>query len=88
MAETGFATPAHMEISKVWLDSLPNVELQVFLDALEKATAYPVSERTSEWQTVETKEIQGAFLGQKSIDEALEKIDKEMNAILEEEQKD
>lgn len=88
MAETGFATPAHMEISKVWLDSLPNVELQVFLDALEKATAYPISERTSEWQTVETTEIQGAFLGQKSIEEALEKIDKEMNAILEEEQKD
>lgn len=88
MAKTGFATPAHMEISKVWLDSLPNVELQIFLDALEKAVPYPVSEKTSEWQNIETTEIQGAFLGQKSIDEALEKIAAEMNAILEEEQKD
>ncbi|WP_251680466.1 extracellular solute-binding protein [Metabacillus halosaccharovorans] len=88
IAETGFSIPAIKSMSDVWKESLPSLDLQVFIDAQESGAAYPVSKRTAEWQDVETKEIQAAFLGQQTIDEALEKIGSEMNAILEEEQKE
>ncbi|MFC0472540.1 ABC transporter substrate-binding protein [Halalkalibacter kiskunsagensis] len=86
IAETGFSIPAIQSLSDVFKDYLPSVDLQVFIDAQETGVAYPVSKRTAEWQDIETKEIQSAFLGQQTIDEALEKIGAGMDAILEEEQ--
>ncbi|MFS0821484.1 ABC transporter substrate-binding protein [Bacillus sp. 1P02SD] len=86
IAETGFSIPADKAISDIWLKSIPSLDLKVFLDAQEYGVAYPISKNTSEWQDVEMKEIQGAFLGQKSIDEALKTIGEKMDEILEKEQ--
>ncbi|WP_078378786.1 ABC transporter substrate-binding protein [Sutcliffiella halmapala] len=88
IAESGFSIPAMKEISDVWKGSLPSLDLQVFIDAQETGVAYPVSKRTAEWQDVEMAEIQRAFLGQQTIDEALEKIGTAMDKILEEEKND
>jgi multiple sugar transport system substrate-binding protein len=82
IAETGFSIPADKDISDIWLKSIPSLNLQVFLDAQEYGVPYPISKNTSEWQDVETKEIQGAFLGQQSIDKALDTVAKKMNEIL------
>ncbi|OEH56462.1 ABC transporter substrate-binding protein [Oceanobacillus sp. E9] len=83
MAETGFSTPAHKEASQIWLESIPSIDLQVFLDAHDIGVLYPISKNVAEWQDVETKEIQSAFLGEQTIDEALEKISEQMNKVLE-----
>ncbi|BAC15380.1 hypothetical conserved protein [Oceanobacillus iheyensis HTE831] len=83
MAETGFSTPAHKEASQIWLDSIPSIDLQVFLDAHDIGVLYPISKNVAEWQDVETKEIQSAFLGEQTIDEALEKVSEQMNKVLE-----
>lgn len=88
IAESGFSMPAYEEMGSIWLESLPSLDLQIFLDAQKDGVAYPISERTAEWQDVEMTEIQAAFLGQQTLDEALEIVADEMNAILEEEQKD
>jgi len=88
IAETGFSIPAIKSMSDIWKESLPSLDLQVFIDAQETGVAYPVSKRTAEWQDIEMKEIQAAFLGQQTIDEALEKVGTEMNAILKEEQEE
>ncbi|MDC3417523.1 ABC transporter substrate-binding protein [Aquibacillus salsiterrae] len=88
IAESGFSIPAIKSISDVWLKSLPGLDLQIFIDAQDNGVAYPVSKRTAEWQDVETKEIQSAFLGQQTIDEALEKVGTKMDEILKEEQED
>ncbi|MFJ5760325.1 ABC transporter substrate-binding protein [Neobacillus sp. NPDC093182] len=82
IAETGFSIPADKDISDIWLKSIPSLDLQVFLDAQEYGVPYPISKNTSEWQDVEKKEIQGAFLGQQSIDKALDTVAKKMNEIL------
>jgi multiple sugar transport system substrate-binding protein len=82
IAETGFSIPADKDISDIWLKSIPSLDLQVFLDAQGYGVPYPISKNTSEWQDVEKKEIQGAFLGQQSIDKALDTVAKKMNEIL------
>lgn len=82
IAESGFSIPADKSISEVWLKSIPSLNLQVFLDAQEYGVPYPISKNTAEWQDVEVKEIQAAFLGQKPIDEALDNIAEKMNEIL------
>lgn len=83
IAESGFSTPALLEAGDLWLESLPNINLRVFLEAQETGVAYPVSNNTAEWQHIEQTEIQGAFLGQKSLDQALDQVADEMNRILE-----
>ncbi|MCM3717717.1 ABC transporter substrate-binding protein [Fictibacillus phosphorivorans] len=87
IAESGFSIPADKEMSELWLNSTPSLDLQVFLDAQEYGVPYPVSKYTSQWQDIENKEIQSAFLGQKPIDEALDIITEKMNEVLEKEAK-
>ncbi|RDW21430.1 sugar ABC transporter substrate-binding protein [Oceanobacillus arenosus] len=89
IAESGFSIPAMQSTGEIWLDSVPSLDLQVFLNAQENGgVAYPISERTTEWQDIETKEVQSAFLEGTSIDEALDRIAEGMNKILEEENSD
>ncbi|WP_409293986.1 ABC transporter substrate-binding protein [Peribacillus sp. SCS-26] len=88
IAETGFSIPADKSISDVWLKSIPSLDLKVFLDAQQYGVPYPISEKTAEWQDIENKEIQGAYLGQKPLDEALDTVTEKMDKILKEEQAD
>lgn len=88
LAESGFSIPAYKGTEEGWLKSIPSLDLKVFVDSLDFAVPYPVSERTAEWQDVETKELQDAYLGKKSFEEALKTIADKMNEILAEEKKD
>ncbi|MBB3131778.1 multiple sugar transport system substrate-binding protein [Paenibacillus rhizosphaerae] len=88
LAESGFSIPAYKGTEEGWLKSIPSLDLKVFVDSLDFAVPYPVSERTAEWQDVETKELQDAFLGKKSFEEALKTVADKMNEILAEEKKD
>lgn len=88
LAESGFSIPAYKGTEEGWLKSIPSLNLKVFVDSLDFAVPYPVSERTAEWQDVETKELQDAYLGKKSFEEALKTIADKMNEILAEEKKD
>ncbi|AVQ98184.1 ABC transporter substrate-binding protein [Oceanobacillus sp. M65] len=85
IAESGFSIPAMQSTGEIWLNSVPSLDLQVFLDAQKNGVAYPISKRTSEWQDIESKEIQSAFLEGTSIDDALDRVAEESNRILEEE---
>lgn len=87
LAESGFSIPAYKGTEEGWLKSIPSLDLKVFVDSLDFAVPYPVSERTAEWQDVETKELQDAYLGKKSFEEALKTIADKMNEILAEEKK-
>ncbi|MGM7722782.1 ABC transporter substrate-binding protein [Metabacillus sp. Hm71] len=87
MAESGFSIPAYKGTEDAWLESIPSLDLKVFVDSLEFGVPYPVSKNTAEWQEIEDKEIQAALLGKKSIEDATKKIASEMNKILEKESK-
>ncbi|WP_268794471.1 ABC transporter substrate-binding protein [Paenibacillus sp. DMB20] len=82
LAKSGFSIPAYKGTEEGWLKSIPTLDLQVFVDSLEFAVPYPVSQKTAEWQDAEVKEIQAAFLGKKSFEEALKNTAEKMNAIL------
>lgn len=86
IAESGFSIPAQESMSDLWVDSMPELDLQVFIDAQEVSFPYPVSQNTIQWQDIEQAEIQGAFLGYKSMKEALDNVAREMDIILESEQ--
>lgn len=85
IAESGYTMPADKEMSKIWLDSIPSLDLQVFIDAQDYGAIYPISKNTAEWQSIETKEIQDALLQGKSIDDALDSAAEQMNEILDKE---
>lgn len=85
LAESGFSIPAYKGTEDAWVNSIPTLDLKVFVDSLKFGVAYPVSKNTTEWQDVENKEIQDALLGKSSIEEATENIATKMNEILAEE---
>ncbi|GIP39456.1 sugar ABC transporter substrate-binding protein [Paenibacillus sp. J31TS4] len=82
VADSGFSIPAYKGTEGGWLRSLPSLNLQVFVDSLKFGVPYPISKSTIEWQDVETKEIQKAFMGKTTIDEAADKTARRMNEIL------
>ncbi|AIC96179.1 ABC transporter substrate-binding protein [Shouchella lehensis] len=82
IAETGFSTPAARSAADLWLESLPDMNLQVFIDAQETGSPYPLSRNTMEWQRMETTEIQGAFLSGEPIEDVLERVGLEMERML------
>lgn len=82
MGESGFSIPAYQEAESLWVESIPSINLKVFTDSLEFGVPYPISKDTEKWQNVEVKEFKEAFLGKKSIDEAAETVQKEMDEIL------
>lgn len=85
IAESGYTMPANKQLAPLWTESIPSLELQIFIDAQQYGAVYPISKETAAWQSIETKEIQSALLEGRSIDEALDKVAAEMNKILQEE---
>jgi multiple sugar transport system substrate-binding protein len=54
----------------------------VFIDSLEFGVPAPASKNTAEWSDVVAEEMQDAFLGRKSLEEAADNIAAHMNTIL------
>ena len=44
LADSGFSMPAYKGTEGGWLKSIPSLDLQVFVDSLEFAVPYPVSQ--------------------------------------------
>ena len=82
LAESGITIPSYQGMAGDWVQAIPSMNLQVFLDAQEYSHPYPVSHKTSEWMAVEMRELKDVWLGFKSPREAMETIALEMNAIL------
>lgn len=87
LAESGFSIPAYKGTEDAWIASIPELDLQVFVDSLEFGAPYPVSKSTLKWQNIESQEIQLMLFKDRSIDEATRNIAEKMNDILTEEQK-
>jgi len=68
-----------------WLESAPQFNLEVFLDAAEYAEPYPISQDVDAWHSIMLEEIAKAWDGQITVEEAAKKIAEEMDEILENE---
>ncbi len=85
-AETGTVIPALNGTQEAWVNANPQYNLQVFLDQLQYAVPYPVSEETAQWQNVERELLGHAWAGQMSVEEAASQVAQRMNDILKQEQ--
>ncbi len=84
-AEMGAANPAFEGTQDDWLASAPDFDLQVFLDAVEYAQPYPVSENAAGCNQLESELLPQGFSGQRPIEEVAAELAEGMNAVLAEE---
>ncbi|EGL15351.1 MULTISPECIES: sugar ABC transporter substrate-binding protein [unclassified Paenibacillus] len=86
LAKNGINFPAYTENVDLWAKSIPALDMNAFVSSLNHTAPYPVSKNTAEWQKALTEEVTGAFLGKKSVQEALQAAAQKMNGILANEQ--
>lgn len=81
-AATGAVIPAFEGTQQAWVDSMPEFNVQAFLDQVPDSVVYPVSANTSVWNDLETAALTPAWEQSVSVAEAADKLAEEMNAAL------
>lgn len=85
-AEAGAVIPAFNGTQQAWVDSLPQYNVQIYIDALENAVPYPVSKNTSAWLGVEGEILTQVWAGNVDAAEGLQDLAAQMQELLDEEQ--
>jgi multiple sugar transport system substrate-binding protein len=81
-AESGAVIPAFNGTTQAWVDATPEYNLQVFVDSLPDATAYPASLNTAVWQDAVAVEINKAYTGDETAEQAAKNSADIMNKAL------
>lgn len=83
-AETGTVIPAMNGMQDIWVESIPSMNLQVFIDALEYSVPLPSTQtdRGREWQVRSEEVMQEALLGNIPRDQLCQRMAEEANAAL------
>lgn len=85
MAETGAVIPAFNGKQQAWVESLPQYDLQVYIDAVETAVPYPVSKNTAAWASIESEILTKVWAGEVTPEAGLKDLAAKMQAALDEE---
>ncbi len=85
-ADLGVTMSAYEGMSEGWAASNPQFNLQVYLDMMDDAQAYPSSKNTQVWFQMMQDKMVDAFSGKKPMEEVCKDIAVEMNNFLAEEQ--
>jgi multiple sugar transport system substrate-binding protein len=80
--DMGAVIPAFTGTQQAFVDSAPDVNLRVFVDATEYAKPYPVSANTAEWNAFETELLPDAFSGSVPVSDAAKSLADKMNDVL------
>ena len=83
--EFGSIIPAFDGTQESFTASMPQANLQVFIDALAYAQPLPVSANTAAWNALESELLPQAFSGERPVDEVTAELAEEMDAALAEE---
>jgi len=86
-AEAGAVIPAFNGTQQTWVDSMPDYNLQVFIDALDTAVPYPASQNTAAWPSIQDKTLSQVWALTLDPEEGLSTLAKKMQAALDKEQK-
>jgi multiple sugar transport system substrate-binding protein len=81
-AESGVSPSAYEGTSAAFVESHPDLNLQVFVDAIEYAFPMPVSLNTDAWAANEPVLVAGALSGAVSAKETVKQLAAEMNEAL------
>lgn len=80
--DMGAVIPAFNKTQQGFVASMPDADLQVFLDELSYAKPLPISKNTAAWNALETKYLPDAFSGKTPVSTALKELAAQMNAAL------
>ena len=86
-AATGTVIPSYMALQDTWVKSIPQFNLQIFLDQIEWAVPYPVSVRAGHWQQLLTDCLTPAWAGEISIEEAAQEAQRQVQEVLDSERR-
>jgi multiple sugar transport system substrate-binding protein len=83
--DAGAVIPAFTGTQSAFTESLPDANLQVFLDSVEYAKPLPVSKNSAAWNAEEAELLPQAFAGERPVAEVTEELAEKMDAALAEE---
>ncbi len=80
--DLGAVIPAFNGTQDAFTKSMPDANLQVFLDAVDYAKPLPISKNTAAWNTLEANLLPSAFDGSQPVDGVLKDLATQMDAAL------
>ncbi|MGP3963160.1 ABC transporter substrate-binding protein [Nonomuraea sp. 3N208] len=81
-AATGTVLPAYKGTQEPWLKSMPEFNLQVFIDAIEYSVPLPVAGNTAEWQGLSAQYLSPAWEGAKPVEAAAKEYQDAVDKVL------
>ncbi len=81
-AELQVVIPAFNGTQGAWVESIPNFNLQVFIDMLDYAVPLASSTESQKWWDLEVKYFTQAWAGEITVEDAANEVATEMNALL------
>ncbi|PZG18543.1 ABC transporter substrate-binding protein [Nonomuraea aridisoli] len=81
-AATGTVLPAYKGTQEPWLKSMPEFDLQVFIDAIDYSVPLPVAGDTAEWQGLAAQYLAPAWEGAKPVETAAKEYQDAVNQVL------
>ncbi|MBX3066573.1 MAG: sugar ABC transporter substrate-binding protein [Anaerolineae bacterium] len=70
LAQSGTVIPAYTGYQQAWVEAIPQMKLQVFMDATSYAVAYPTAPQGTEWSAQVATVLNEVWAGNISIDDA------------------
>ncbi|GAA3666210.1 ABC transporter substrate-binding protein [Microbacterium marinilacus] len=82
LGEAGSIIPAYEGTQEAFTASMPDVDLQVFLDAVDYSVPLPVSANTSAWNALESELLPQAFSGERTVEDVTAELAEKMDEAL------
>ncbi|MDQ1550161.1 MAG: multiple sugar transport system substrate-binding protein [Microbacteriaceae bacterium] len=81
-AATGAVIPAYKNTQQGWIDSMPEFNLQAFMDEIPYGVVYPVSGNTAAWNALEDADLTPVWQLTTSVKDGADKLATGMNEKL------
>ncbi|WP_308466123.1 ABC transporter substrate-binding protein [Rathayibacter soli] len=82
MAKSGAVIPAFNGTQTLWVKSLPNYDLQSYINEVKTAVPFPISRNTAAWNADETAIFSKVWSGSLDLDAGMKQLAALMNAAL------
>ncbi|MGW9269109.1 extracellular solute-binding protein [Microbacterium sp. NPDC055599] len=81
-AATGAVIPAYEGTQQAWVDSMPELNVQAFIEQVPDGVVYPVSADTAAWNALEDDYLPAAWNGTEPVEDVADRLATAMNDVL------
>lgn len=81
-ASAGAVIPSHMDQAQIWVEAIPEFNLQAFLDMVDYAEVVSHSFNTPAWTSIMNAELKKALAGDASVEDSTRIVAEKMNEVL------